>query len=154
MHTTTLYCHTQMILRYFQLKGNVHAVNAYFRGYVLHVCSCDSRTVIHIQPRMRGIPRPHTFQATNTVSKDNNAKYFSNSTITQTDPKQCQHFEKKKKKTIFSHVLWVCACMPRDLFNSLGSPGLTWPVSKHNKKVKIIVKKNSEKSQDEMSRLV
>lgn len=61
VHTSTLCCHTQMILLHFQLKGNVRGVNTYLEGCVLHVCSCDSRTVIHSKRGMRGIPRTHSF---------------------------------------------------------------------------------------------
>lgn len=48
VHTSTLYCHIQMILLHFQLKGNVHGVNAYLVVCVLHACSSDSRSDSHL----------------------------------------------------------------------------------------------------------
>lgn len=90
VHTSTLCCHTQMILLHFQLKGNVRGVNTYLEGCVLHVCSCDSRTVIHGAGGMCGIPHTHSFQDTNTGRAGNNAKYLSIWAITQRGSKQCR----------------------------------------------------------------
>lgn len=73
VHTSTFCCHTQMILPYFQLKENVSGVNTYLEACVLHVCSCDSHTVIHGMGDMRGIPCTHSFSDTNTGSAGNNA---------------------------------------------------------------------------------
>lgn len=69
---------------------------------------------------MCGVPRTCSTEATDTDSRDNNSKYFSSLTITQTALKQCQHFEEEEKKfppsLAVGWLLWVCACMPGDLF--------------------------------------
>lgn len=114
VHTSKLYCHIQMILLHFQLKGNVRGADTYLRGCALHVCSCDFHRVIHVQRRMCGIPPTHSFWATNTGSKDNNAIYFSNSTIMQNN---VSGFLKNSPLSLaVGWLLWVCACMPVDLF--------------------------------------
>lgn len=132
-HTATLYCHSQMILLHFQLKGNVHGVSAYFWSYALRACSCDSLTVIHVWGRMRGFPpRVHVcFVPPIRLRWCEQRKVSSRlSTITQMAPEQCQlkKKKKKKKKTLSLAVcwlLWVCAYTPRICLTArthLGSP--------------------------------
>lgn len=132
-HTATLYCHSQMILLHFQLKGNVHGVSAYFWSYALRACSCDSLTVIHVWGRMRGFPpRVHVcFVPPIRLRWCEQRKVSSRlSTITQMAPEQCQlkKKEEEKKTSIFSCVLAsVGVCLhAEDLFDSSDSPGLTW----------------------------
>lgn len=124
-HTSTLYCHTRMILLHFQLKVNVRRAK---RIPQLRVCLWEPRTVIQTEQGMCGINahahcKPPKEAAKATMQNTFQLNYYTNS------PKTMSAFLKFLSSSAVGWLLWVCARMPVDLLGSshscvLNSPAL------------------------------